>query len=145
MAIEDKKAFSERLKLALSRLPKSVRTAAELAHNFNLKHPNEPVTPQAATKWLNGTAVPTKDKIETLAQWLHTDPHWLNYGSSTQRPKRAQIGKKAGSGHFGPISDKEAKLLMKVRLLSEHQAELVGDLVSQLALDREVWGDPSEK
>lgn len=145
MAIDDKKAFSERLKLALSRLPKSVKTAAELAHNFNLKHPNEPVTPQAATKWLNGTAVPTKDKIDTLAQWLHTDPHWLNYGSSTQRLKRAVAGKKVGSGQLGPINDKEAKLLMKVRLLSEHQSDLVVDLVNQLALDREVWGDSPDK
>ncbi|MES2188759.1 MAG: transcriptional regulator [Pseudomonadota bacterium] len=145
MAIDDKKAFSERLKLALSRLPKSVKTAAELAHNFNLKHPNEPVTPQAATKWLNGTAVPTKDKIDTLAQWLHTDPHWLNYGSPSQRPRRSTGGKKASSPQIGPLSDKETRLLLKVRLLSEHQADLVCDLVNQLAMDREIWAEPAEK
>ncbi|OYZ84678.1 MAG: hypothetical protein B7Y03_02415 [Polaromonas sp. 24-62-144] len=81
MPVDDKKAFAERLKTALKRLPKSIETATELAHQFNLKHQNEPITPQAAQKWLQGTAFPTTDKLQTLADWLNVSAHWLKNGT----------------------------------------------------------------
>lgn len=50
---DEKIAFSERLRIALKRGTKTIDTATALAHEFNLRHPNEPITPQAAQKWLD--------------------------------------------------------------------------------------------
>lgn len=107
-------AFSERLRSALKRLPKQVLTAAALAHEFNLRwDKGEPVTPQATRKWLSGEARPSVDKI--LSDWLGVSSHWLQYGS-------AAAGKKvspAKRGQPGQLSESEAKLLARLRVLSE--------------------------
>src|SRR5690242_15695098 len=87
MAKDDNQEFSKRLKLALSRSPKAIDTAAELALQFNLRHPKAPITPQAAQKWLSGLAKPTSDKIETLATWLNVSTHWLQFGTSPEKRK----------------------------------------------------------
>lgn len=48
--LSEKTAFAERLKLALTRSSKKIETATELALQFNLRHPNDPVTQQAVQK-----------------------------------------------------------------------------------------------
>ncbi|MDI1238645.1 MAG: transcriptional regulator [Polaromonas sp.] len=144
MPVDDKKAFAERLKTALKRLPKSIETATELAHQFNLKHQNEPITPQAAQRWLKGTAYPTADKLQTLADWLNVSAHWLKNGPPPA-PRKSASGKRGQPGQPGQLNEKEARLLAKLRLLSEHQVYIVAELIDQLALEREIWADPSEK
>ncbi len=137
---DDKLAFAERLKSALKRAPKKVQTAAQLAHEFNLRHPNEPVSPQGAAKWLKGTAKPSGDKMETLATWLNVTPHWLAYGPAPVVAKKPAAGKRGAQGFQpGQLSEKEAKLLSRFRALSEHQAFLVAEIVEQMAVEREVW------
>ncbi|MFZ7165596.1 helix-turn-helix domain-containing protein [Avibacterium avium] len=78
----EKEKFSERLKLALATKYPNTLKNSEIATKFNLQHPNEPVTQQAVYKWLNGLAIPSLDKIETLANWLNVKPIWLRYGVS---------------------------------------------------------------
>jgi hypothetical protein len=60
---EEKLAFAERLKQALTRSSKKIDSAAELALQFNLRNPSEPVSAQAAHKWLTGRTMPTVDKM----------------------------------------------------------------------------------
>ncbi|WP_421955777.1 transcriptional regulator [Polaromonas sp.] len=144
MPVDDKKAFAERLKTALKRLPKSIETATELAHQFNLKHHNEPITPQAAQKWLQGTAFPTTDKLQTLADWLNVSAHWLKNGPPPPL-KKPTAAKRGQTVQPGQLSEKEARILTKLRLLSEHQVFIVAELVDQLALEREIWGETHEK
>lgn len=144
MPVDVKKAFGERLKTALKRLPKSIETATELAHQFNLRHPNEPITPQAAQKWLQGTAFPTADKLQTLADWLNVSAHWLKNGPPPP-PKKTLVGKRSQPGQPGQLNEKEARLLAKLRSLSEHQVFIVAELVDQLAMEREIWADPLDK
>lgn len=144
MPVDDKKAFAERLKTALKRLPKSIETATELAHQFNLKHQNEPITPQAAQRWLKGTAYPTADKVQTLADWLNVSAHWLKNGPPPPA-KKAVPGKRSQPGQPGQLNEKEARLLAKLRSLSEHQVFLVVELVDQLAIEREIWAEPAEQ
>ena len=88
MPTNEKHEFAERLKVALKRTPKSIQTATQLAHEFNLRHINEPITPQAAQKWLAGTAKPTADKLQTLADWLNVSAHWLRNGPPPTAPKK---------------------------------------------------------
>ena len=144
----EKQAFADRLKIALKRQKKSIETATALAHEFNLRHPNEPITAQAAQKWLSGKAKPTPDKLETLADWLGVSSHWLRNGPPPEPKKKATAGarKGAGSGAGGVaggvagLTEKETKLLARIRSLSEHQVYLIAELVDQLAVEREVNG-----
>lgn len=144
MPADDKLAFAERLKTALKRLPKSIETATELAHQFNLKHENEPITPQAAQRWLRGTAFPTPDKLQTLADWLNVSAHWLKNGPPPP-PKKTLAGKRSQVAQPGQLNEKEARLLAKLRSLSEHQVYIVAELIDQLALEREIWAEPTEQ
>lgn len=78
--LTEKEKFSARLKLALSAMAMQNLKTSEIATKFNLQHPNESVTQQAVHKWLNGLAIPSMDKIETLSKWLSVKPEWLRYG-----------------------------------------------------------------
>ena len=140
---DEKHAFAERLRIALKRAPKSIETATALAHQFNLRHPNEPITTQAAQKWLTGKAKPTPDKVETLADWLSVSAHWLRNGPPPA-PLKKQVNatKRQSVSHANTaaLSEKESKLLTRLRQLSEHQVFLIAELVDQLAVEREMWG-----
>src|SRR5260370_18759283 len=81
---EEKGDFSRRLKEAM-RKARLDAGPTRFAREFNLRHHGEPVTAQTARKWLYGSALPTQDKLRTLAQWLEVSPHWLRYDA----PQRA--------------------------------------------------------
>ena len=85
--LTEKEKFSTRLKLALSAMAMQNLKTSEIATKYNLKHPNEPVTQQAVYKWLNGLAIPSMDKIETLSKWLMVKPEWLRYGVNDETQK----------------------------------------------------------
>ena len=85
--LTEKEKFSTRLKLALSAMAMQNLKTSEIATKFNLQHPNEPVTQQAVYKWLNGLAIPSMDKIETLSKWLMVKPEWLRYGVNDETQK----------------------------------------------------------
>jgi len=139
-AWDDKAAFSERLRSALKRAPRSIQSAAQLAHEFNLRHRGDSVTDQAAQKWLTGKARPSPDKLETLAEMFGVTAYWLRNGSPPA-PARKQQGKKpAHAPAFGRLTEAEAKLLAKLRTLSAHQVHLISELVEQLAVERELAG-----
>ena len=140
MPLDEKSAFAQRLQSALKRSPKKVESSAQLAHEFNLRHPNEPITPQAAQKWLKGTAKPSGDKMETLAVWLNVSAHWLKNGPPPP-PKKPAAVKRGAPLQPNQLSEKETRILTKLRALSEHQVFIVAELVDQLALEREIWGN----
>ncbi|QPB43022.1 helix-turn-helix domain-containing protein [Rodentibacter haemolyticus] len=106
----EREQFSERLRLALnSAYPKGYKTS-QIAIKFNLQHPNEPVTQQAVHKWLNGLAIPSKDKLQTLANWLNISPEWLRYGLEEQEYDVDEILSNLIKG----LSKKQKKLLISV-------------------------------
>ncbi|AJW46336.1 hypothetical protein TK49_13045 [Ralstonia mannitolilytica] len=134
---EEKQAFAARLKQALTRSSKKIETASELALQFNLRNPSEPISGQAAHKWLTGTAMPTVDKMETLATWLNVPLQWLRYGipESAGKPRKKQ----AKAGELGALAADEAELIVRLRAMPEVRRKLVLDLVGQLSLDGEMW------
>ncbi len=143
MSADEKLAFAERLRIALKRGAKNVNTATKLSNQFNLRHPNEPITAQAAQKWLTSKAIPTADKIETLAAWLNVSAHWLHYGPAPlprhQQDASAVRQTKSQANGTDKLNEKESKLLDRMRQLSEHQFFLIAELVDQLAVEREMW------
>ncbi|OAL61358.1 hypothetical protein A6R74_16055 [Halomonas sp. ALS9] len=44
------------------------------------------VTPKAASKWLNGEARPSHDKLLKLSRWLGVREEWLEYGRGARSP-----------------------------------------------------------
>jgi transcriptional regulator with XRE-family HTH domain len=142
LTTDEKHAFAQRLLLALKRSKKKIDGPAALALQFNLRHHNEPITPQAAYKWLHGIALPSPDKIDTLAEWLNVSPHWLRFGPpDAVKANRTASGNQVreGGGTYETLSAEEKKLLARLRGMSEQQRHLVGELVEQLALQSEVW------
>jgi len=138
--IDEKQAFTARLKQVLKRSSKKVETASELATQFNLRHRADPITPQAAQKWLTGTARPTVDKIKTLAEWLDVSEQWLRHGvTDTRRSSRPKTGK-SSDDVIRPTVE-EIELIRRLRGLSEYRRQLVEGMVEQLSLDSEVWKD----
>lgn len=140
--IDEKFDFSKRLRLALKRSHRPIDSATELALQFNLRHPNDSITVQAAHKWLTGKARPTADKIETLASWLCVSAHWLRYGSpSDVKPKQATGARrtKLQAEKESSLSEEEIKLVKQFRRLSTHQRHLIAELTEQLAVEQEIW------
>ncbi|MGX3065923.1 transcriptional regulator [Ursidibacter arcticus] len=89
--LTDKEKFSERLKFALKNAQPKLSKTSEIAIRFNLRHNNDPVSQQAVHKWLNGLAIPSQDKIETLAIWLNVKPEWLRYGVSEENSQHSAL------------------------------------------------------
>jgi transcriptional regulator with XRE-family HTH domain len=77
--MKDSTAFGERLKQSLSKSGYKLSPTV-LEREFNQRHWGTPVTVQAVRKWLLGDVIPTQDKLQTLAEWLQVDPHWLRFG-----------------------------------------------------------------
>lgn len=148
---EEKAAFSKRLELALRRLPEPVRGATELALRFNLRYRGNAISAQTAHKWLTARAIPTKDKLATLAGWLDVSEHWLHYGPPPAKslhvgeprpPYEVQPAGKPSSA----AKDRTAKgtckpsaeatnLAVKIQSLPPHRRYLVEELVEQLRQD----------
>ncbi|HEV2611063.1 MAG TPA: transcriptional regulator [Noviherbaspirillum sp.] len=139
---EEKAAFSKRLELALRRSPEPVRGATELALRFNLKYQGNAISAQTAHKWLTGRAIPTTDKLATLAAWLNVSEHWLHYGPPPNPPQVAEQrgrygvtlqGKAASDAkHAAKPAPETLELALKIQMLPPESRYLVEELVKQL-------------
>jgi len=123
---DEKNAFSKRLEFALRRSREPVTGPTELALRFNLRHTGTAVSTQTTHKWLTGRAIPTNDKLATLAQWLNVDEHWLHYGppSKTINPP-ANVSDAA-------LTPELLELALKIQGLPSHRRYLVEELIEQL-------------
>lgn len=138
--LDEKQAFTARLKQALKRSPKKVATANELALQFNLRYKGESVSQQAVQKWLTGKSRPTPDKIATLADWLNVPVQWLRYGVGEKAlPPATEMRAREPLPRFEPLTEEELALVQRIRGLSEHRKYLVTEIVEQFALEREIW------
>lgn len=118
-AAEEKGDFSRRLREAI-RKARMEAGPTRFAREFNLRHHGDPVTAQTARKWLYGRALPTQDKLRTLAQWLEVSPHWLRYGeaeklhgakqdSASYAVDSAWLGKK-----FDSLSESHRRMVLEI-------------------------------
>jgi transcriptional regulator with XRE-family HTH domain len=125
----EKQSFSRRLRAALDHASK-VRGATDLAREFNLQHrDSEGVSVQSAHKWLSGKAIPTTDKLATLARWLRVSAHWLHYGP----PPDSEVGALATviSADGNPTFGESVSLARKIEALAPRHRLLVEEIVTQ--------------
>lgn len=129
---EEKAAFSKRLELALRRNPEPVQGATELALRFNLRHPGNAVSAQTTHKWLTGRAIPTSDKLATLAVWLNVSEHWLHYGPPPTALKASEHRPDYQVPRVEKPSPEAIALALKIQSLPPHRRYLLEELVEQL-------------
>jgi transcriptional regulator with XRE-family HTH domain len=123
----EREGFSERLQLALRNADYSPDSPTQLAREFNIRFDGRPITVHAARKWLVGEAIPTQEKLRTLAQWLGVPAEWLRFGGGVD-------------GHHGmappevpvrfPSSD--VKLMADLQRLDEHHQSLAREFIRML-------------
>lgn len=83
----EKSEFSERLRAALKAAGLPVRPSL-LEREFNARWPGAPISTQAAWSWLNARAIPSQDKLQVLAEWLHVEPEVLRFGERVRQAVR---------------------------------------------------------
>ena len=82
--INEKEAFSHRLKQELAKYGWAINSPTWLAREFNLRYGGQSVSVQTASNWLLGTAIPSQDKLQLLVAWLNVSSQWLRFGDITQ-------------------------------------------------------------
>lgn len=122
--MNEKVQFSQRLTLALKRAGITAVSPTKLAISFNLHHQGKPISTQAAHRWLNGTAIPSQDKIRTLSGWLNVAPEWLRYGGDTEVWDATK--------DLPPRYSEEEQLLTYFRQLDEQQQHLAKELIATM-------------
>lgn len=113
----------------VDRLYKAVRdagyrcTQGEVTKQFNLRGGGIRVTTAAVGRWINGGALPTRDNMRVLAEWLGVPIEWLAYGKEAVDSGEL-VGKK--------MSRSEVAMLHDIRAMSEYSRELLYELVKTL-------------
>lgn len=120
--------FSERLHQCLARAGVSASSPTQLARKFNLLSPASPVSPQAVRRWLEGTAIPSQDRLVVLAAWLKVSPEWLRFGAADA----AVQGQSRALQEMPPPDYDGRTLATMVELLSPANREAVWLMVKAL-------------
>jgi len=125
----ERKDFSERLQQALRNAKYSPDSATQLAREFNVRFSGNPVTVHAARKWLVGEAIPTQEKLRTLASWLGVPAEWLRFGGD--EPAGSTAGGAAGlpSERF---ASEDIKLIADLQRLDEHYRNIAREFIRLL-------------
>jgi hypothetical protein len=123
----ERESFSTRLQQSLQNANLPSNQPTQLAREFNFRFSGRPITVHAARKWLVGEAIPTQDKLRTLAQWLGVTAEWLRFGGAEMHSS-ANVLRSSSS----PDSA-ETKLIKDFLLLDEYDRQIVQDFIRLLA------------
>jgi transcriptional regulator with XRE-family HTH domain len=82
--MNEKLEFGARLRAAMTQAGYAARPSV-LEREFNTRYWGSSVTLQAVSRWLNGQAIPSQDKLQTLAEWLKVEPQVLRFGTSVAK------------------------------------------------------------
>ena len=117
----EREQFSQRLQKMLRETHHSPDSPTELAREFNIRFPGSPITVHAARKWLVGEAIPTQDKMRTLADWLMVPIDWLRFGNDDARQEVPNP--------INNASSIDIKLIADLQLLDEPHRQIVREFV----------------
>jgi transcriptional regulator with XRE-family HTH domain len=124
-ALIERESFSKRLQQALRNANYATDSPTQLAREFNIRFPGTPVTIHAARKWLVGEAIPTQEKLRTLAQWLGVASEWLRFGGDDTK---ATHGRSSASR----FESTDVKLIADLQLLDEHYRTVAREFIRML-------------
>ena len=125
----EREGFSDRLQQALRHAHYPPDSPTKLAREFNIRFSGRPVTVHAARKWLVGEAIPTQEKLRTLAQWLGVPTDWLRFGAGTD----ALLDEAANEAAVAPrFASDDVKLFADLQLLDEHHRLIAREFIRML-------------
>lgn len=123
----EQERFGERLVGALRQAGVDAHSGTSLAREFNVRFPHQSVTVHAARKWLKGEAIPTQDKLISLAHWLGVRADWLRYdGEETPNEGRSE----------DPIAAADLRLIADLWRLDDRDRALVRQFVHLLLTNK---------
>lgn len=122
----EREDFSERLQHALRNADYSPDSPTQLAREFNIRFAGRPITVHAARKWLVGEAIPTQEKLRTLAQWLGVQAEWLRFGSGQQEQRMG------GGDATERFDSADVKLIADLQRLDEHHRTIAREFIRLL-------------
>ena len=122
----ERENFSRRLQQALRNADYSPDSPTQLAREFNVRFAGRPITVHAARKWIVGEAIPTQEKLRTLASWLNVPAEWLRFGGDA--PSDASATTEA-SLRYETI---DVKLISDLQRLDEHYRILAREMIRML-------------
>ncbi len=125
----EREDFSERLQQALRNADYSPDSPTQLAREFNIRFPGRPVTVHAARKWLVGEAIPTQEKLRTLAQWLGVPAEWLRFGGAPLLAATTSTGVAEAPARF---QSEDVKLIADLQHLDEHYRLIAREFIRML-------------
>jgi hypothetical protein len=122
----EREDFSVRLQQALRKGSYSPDSPTQLAREFNVRFSGHPITVHAARKWLVGEAIPTQEKLRTLATWLGVATEWLRFGGddALHGSQAAESGSR-----FDTI---DVKLIADLQQLDEQYREVAREFIRML-------------
>lgn len=124
----EREEFSRRLRLALQNASYSSDSPTQLAREFNIRFAGLPITVHAARKWLVGEAIPTQEKLRTLAYWLGVPAEWLRFGGSMPTIPNADQAPDL-QAHF---ESTDVKLLADLQRLDEQYKHIAREIIRML-------------
>ena len=122
----ERESFSERLQQALRNAEYSPDSPTQLAREFNIRFEGRPITVHAARKWLVGEAIPTQEKLRTLAQWLGVPAEWLRFGAGN-----SYVGSDNAST-AAKFESADVKLVADLQRLDEHHQAIAREFIRML-------------
>lgn len=124
----EREDFSVRLQQALRNNGYSSDSPTQLSREFNIRFTGHPITVHAARKWLVGEAIPTQEKLRTLALWLGVASEWLRFGGDTH-PESAKNGNGSQASHFDSA---DVKLIADLQQLDEKYRQIAREFIRML-------------
>ncbi len=125
----EREDFSERLQQALRNAGYPADSPTLMAREFNVRFAGHAITVHAARKWLVGEAIPTQEKLRTIAQWLGVGAEWLRFGGIDAGD--AAVPGSAGDLH-SRFNSADIKLIADLQRLDEHNRQLAREIIRML-------------
>ena len=122
--------FSERLQQALRNADYSPDSPTQLAREFNVRFAGRPITVHAARKWIVGEAIPTQEKLRTLAQWLGVPAEWLRFGGDQMQGDRGVP--RSSSDLSARLESADVKLIADLQHLDEDYRMIAREIIRML-------------
>jgi transcriptional regulator with XRE-family HTH domain len=122
----EREGFSERLQQALRGAEYSPDSPTQLAREFNVRFEGRPITVHAARKWLVGEAIPTQEKLRTLAQWLGVPAEWLRFGGPSDHIPTAT------PASLTRFESSDVRLMADLQRLDEHHQTIAREFIRML-------------
>lgn len=115
--------FSKRLATAMLEAGFEPK-ASVLEREFSLRYWGKAVTLQGVRRWLRGEAVPSEDKLETLAEWLKVDKRYLQFGEIQVKQREDQYIR-----WDARMSEEERQLIEMFMILPQDKRKIIGTII----------------